>query len=256
MNQGPPSLLLLEDDEAIIDSLQWLFEDAGYLFTSATTPTTAVQLLDTHTYHCVIMDLFGATQEQRLATAAHISLRAFPTPVGVISAYPLTAEQPELAAYAFVLAKPFDIDNLLSQIAASINIPLNPEQRTQAAVIEAYFAALSARDWEAVMALCADEVTYALQGQQTVVGKAAFRHYTEQTFQAFEEALFTNVQIYATPQGLAARYHGSWQTAGQPRSTLTGGVLFRFTGNQIAQIGVHLNLEALPGLPPLTDPSA
>jgi CheY-like chemotaxis protein len=242
-------VLVLEDDESILKTLQLLLHEEGYMTFVARSPDEALALLDTTPVQCVLADLFGASPTQLIASAEVVRQRALPIPVGILTAHTLPHDHPDLAPFAFVLTKPFDIDDLLSHIAASINTPLDDTQRAQQTVIERYFAALSDRDWDALIALCTDDVTYALPGESphatVIMGKAAFRAYTEEVFRSFFDARFTDITIYPTPTGLAARYLGSWRTSEGADASLAGGVRFRFRGDLIAQIGIHLNAAGL-----------
>ena len=141
------------------------------------------------------------------------------------------------------MRKPFDLETLLTSIAACLNIPLTPEQARQAHVIQAYFAALSARAWDALLALCTDEVLYSLPDSPfacTIRGKAAFRTYTEDTFRQFPAARFEEVLVSSRPHGLAARYRSCWATPEGGEECVAGAVAFEFQGARIAQIGIQL----------------
>jgi ketosteroid isomerase-like protein/CheY-like chemotaxis protein len=250
MEPDNPRILVIDDDVDILKSIEWLLEDAEYLPTLARTLEAGRYILDTTGCHCVVMDLFGHDLAQSIPLAKEVRQQAFPTPVGIMTAHHIPPEQDELREFAFVLAKPFQIDEFLSLIAASLNTPLTAEQHAQAIIVHQYFAALSNRDWDGVAALCTDDVVFASPGETPlsthITGKAAFRQYTEQTLEAFPEAVFTTMHIYPTPTGLAARYQASWQP---PQSTqrhaFSGGILLRFRGEQIMQIGVRLNRAAL-----------
>lgn len=54
--------------------------------------------------------------------------------------------------------------------------------------------------------------------------------------------------MYATPHGLAARYQGRWHGPDGHEARQSGAVLFEFAGQQIARIGVRLNVERLETL--------
>ncbi len=243
-------ILIIEDDESILETLQMLLEEEGYATCVARLPEEALALLDTTPVQCVLTDLFGTTTPHLIASAETVRLRAFPVPTGILTAHTLPHDHPALAPFAFVLTKPFDIDNLLSHIAAAIAAPLTEEQRALQPIIHRYFAALAAHDLDAFTALCTDDVTYVLPGASlhaaVITGKAAFHAYTATTFQHYPDVAFTDITIYPTPAGLAARYLGSWRTSAGERASLAGGVLFRFRDQQIAQIGIYLNAASMP----------
>ena len=110
--------------------------------------------------------------------------------------------------------------------------------------MQAYVAALGARDWDALVALCTDEVIYHLPGEVpfagTISGKAAFRAYTEATFRQLHAVRFEEVLVYSRPHGLAARYRSCWETPEEGEVSAAGAVLFGFEEERIAQIGIQL----------------
>ena len=147
--------------------------------------------------------------------SSRCEVQAHPIPVGVISGWKLQEEEVRQRGFACLVRKPFDLEALLTSIAACLQIPLTPEQARQAPVVQAYFAALSARAWDALLALCTDEVLYSLPDSPfagTIRGKAAFRTYTEETFRQFPAARFEEVLVSSRPHGLAARYRSCWAT--------------------------------------------
>jgi ketosteroid isomerase-like protein len=156
-----------------------------------------------------------------------------------------------------MIAKPFGLDDLLSQIAAALDTRLDCAEQEQARVVCRYFELLGAREWEALGALCTPDVVYALPGDSPysteVRGVQAFCEYTAAIFAHFPNATFDGVSIYSTPNGLAARYQGRWTTPDGEQQQ-AGAVTFRFEGERIAQIGVQLDtarLQALAGVPKL-----
>jgi len=249
---APPRVLVIDDDPDIRDALRLLLEDAGYDIADAASRADALAQIDTTTFRCILTDAFAGTPAGALESIRPLVERARPTPLGLLTGWRLPQEDIERSGVAFVATKPFDLDQLLASVAAAIAMPLTPEQQRQAAVVRAYFAALTARDWDALVALCTDDVTYVLPGDTpfsgTVTGKAAFRAYTEDTYQHFPAARFWDVTVYATPAGLAARFQGAWRAPDGSEPRMSGAVQFQFTGERIKQIGVRLNNERLRAL--------
>lgn len=245
-------VLVVDDDDDIRNALRFLLEDAGYDVTSASSLDDALALIDQEPVQLILTDSFFGRRGNALAALRTLRQRAEPTPVGVVTAWNTSMAEAKRAEFAFVVAKPFDIDQLLTQIAASLRTPLTEQQQRLALVAHAYFAALTARDWDALVDLCTDDVAYILPGPAalagTYVGKAAFRAYTEETFAQFLEARFEQVQVYASPSGLATRYRGTWRLPDGSQPVLMGAVHFQFEGDRIKQIGVSLNDERLAAL--------
>lgn len=259
-----PRVLVVEDDPDIGEGLAFMLEDQGYAPHVAPSLERALALVDTQTFQCILSDLFAeqardASGSHPLASIAPLRQQTYPTPIIVVTAWPVVSEEAAQYGLYSIVAKPFNVDDLLTTIAASLATPLSPEQEWQAQVVHAYFAALTAKDWDALLGLCTDDVIYVLPGaiplSSAVQGKAAFRTYTEDIYQHFPDAVFDDVHVYAHPYGLAARFHGSWHTPDGPDAGnehhQSGAVLFSFVGDHIAAIGVQLNTERLRALVPL-----
>lgn len=256
-------VLIVEDDDDIRESVRILLTEEGYQTVVAASLAQAHALMDEHTFALILTDLFARSPAHALDSVAQLRDNAHPTPVGILTGWNLSPAAVAAQGFAFLARKPFDVDDLATSIAAAIDTPLGPDDEPRAQVVRRYFELLSARDWDALVGLCTADVTYVLPGDSpfsaTVQGKEAFRAFTEETFRQFPAARFDDIHIYATPQGLAARYQGSWLTGEQAEQRLTGSVVFQFDGTHIRQIGVRLNDERLRALvepAPQTDSDA
>ena len=257
---APPRVLIVEDDPTLRELLALVLRDEGYEPLVAASPVEALALLATEPCHLIVTDLFAHPADDPLASIRDLRERAAGRPVGVMTGRAIAAEEVTRAGFAFLTHKPFNLDHLLLHIAASLARPLSAAEKRQARVVRRYFAALGARDWDALLALCTDTLTYVLPGPApfaaTVRGHAAFRAYTEETYRHFAPVRFSAIQVYATPQGLAARYRSAWQ--GPTGATLRheGIVLFAFAGDRIARIGVYVHADRLRAQlhAPLTPP--
>jgi ketosteroid isomerase-like protein/CheY-like chemotaxis protein len=209
----------------------------------------ALALLDQRLFKLVLTDLFADTPDNALMSVAPVRERAHPIPVGVVSGWPLEPTLVAAHGFDFLVRKPFDIDDLLASIAEAVGAPLEPQDDSRVATVRRYFDALTVRDWDELVALCTDDVTYVLPGSgpfsREVQGRAAFRAYTEETFRQFPAARFEQVSVYAAPHGLAARFEGRWTTGNLGEQQQSGSVNFQFAGDLIRQIGVRLNDERL-----------
>jgi CheY-like chemotaxis protein len=245
-------LLLVEDDEEIRAVVSVILADEGYTSEACSGPATAQQRVEEYAFNLIIADLFPSGSGDLLQSVTELRVSAYPTPVMVMTAHRIDLSMVQQRGFCAVLAKPFDLDELLLTVSACLDVPLDAQQLQQAHVVDRYFDALSRRDWDAFVDLCASDVIYSLPGAsafaQTIVGKEALRAFTEQTFGAFPDARFERVRTYATPHGLAARYQGSWQGPAGHELRQSGAVLFGFTGLQITHIGVRLHAERLETL--------
>lgn len=246
-------MLVIEDDADIRDALRMLFEEEGYIATFAASLDEGLALVERQAFALVLTDLFTHRSADPLTHLQPLRELADPTPVGILTGWKLTPEQAQAGGFAFVVAKPFNLDELLAQVAASLDTRLDCDQLGQACTVQRYFELLSARDWDGLAALCTPDVLYVLPGDSPysaeVQGQQAFRDYTAAMFAHFPDARFDNVQVYATPKGLAARYQGHWAAPDNPHQhEQSGSVTFRFAGERIAQIGVQLDVTRLLAL--------
>lgn len=237
-------LLLVEHDSGVGNLLQVFLASEGYDAFLVASPKEALACLDEHIYSLILTDLFKLAQTDPFRSVELLRDRAHPTPVVVMTGWNVAEEEVTGRGFASLVRKPFDLEDILTSIAASLKRPLSPEQARQAEVVQAYFAALSARRWDALVALCTDEVIYTLPVGMpfagTFSGKEAFRAYTEDTFRHFPTARFEEVLVYSRPHGLAARYRACRETPEAEEVRVTGAALFGFEGARIAQIGVQL----------------
>ncbi len=247
-------ILLIEDDPGIREALVLLLDDEGYQTQEATTLEEAYDLIDHNTFDLILTDLLVHNQDAPFASVVQLQQRAAPTPVAILSAWRAIQSAPEAAQFAFVMSKPFDLDALLTAIAAALRTrgALRPEEEERAQVVRQYFAALSHRDWDALVRLCTDDVLYVLPGASplsaTVAGKPAFRAHSEAVFAHFPGARFDPINIYATPTGMAARYQSRWLGADQREYQQAGATIFQFSGLHIQRIGIRLANDQLRSL--------
>ena len=247
-------ILLIEDDPGIREALALLLDDEGYQTREASTLQEAYDLIDRGAFNLILTDLLAHVPDSLFAAASAIQERAAPTPVAILSAWQAALSAPEASQFAFVLTKPFDLDALLTAIAAALQTSgaLSPEEQQRAQVVRHYFAALSQRDWDALVRLCTDDVLYVLPGASplsaTVAGKPAFRAHSEAVFAHFPGARFDPINIYATPTGMAARYQSRWLGADQREYQQAGATIFQFSGLHIQRIGIRLANDQLGSL--------
>ncbi len=242
-------VLVVEEDENIQWALRTLLEHAEYAVETASSRDEAIALIAENTFQLVLTDSFTERESDVLRSLRPLYELARPTPVALVTAWNIKPEDIDGSGFAFVQAMPFDMDRLLAQVAAAIHLPLTPEQERQMPVVRRYFEALSSRDWDGLIAICAPDVTYTLPAPTPFaavqVGREAFRAYTIETFAQFRDARFQDIEVYASPSGLASRYRGVWSLADGAPAVMSGSVYFEFNGEFIRQIGVLLNDERL-----------
>ncbi len=235
-------LLIIEDNAEICASVQFLLEDTGYQVDCAATIPEALIFLQDRTYNLILTDLFSLTDQDSFASIVPITDAAYPTPVAVMTAHTLPSDL-NTSTYAFVLAKPFDIDDLLAHIAAALHTPLNPDSDEYAALLMRYFAALSAHDFQQAADLCSEDVVY-LPSPSSLLpdplwGREAFRDFVHDATTGLIQWFLDHVLIYPTPKGRAVRYTNHWQLPEGPLQEASGVGIYQFTDQHISQIGIR-----------------
>jgi CheY-like chemotaxis protein len=123
--RSSPSILIVEDDEAIATCLADLLRDEGYSVATARNGRAGLALLERQAFAVILMDLAMPVMDGRALTRALREKGTHP-PIVLMTANrdaPTLARELGVAAY---LAKPFSIDDVLATIA-----DLLPAQRAE-----------------------------------------------------------------------------------------------------------------------------
>jgi len=121
------------------------------------------------------------------------------------------------------------------------------------ALIERYYAAFNAGDWDAMLACLSEEVAHDLNQCGRETGKAAFAAFLQRMQASYREQLH-HVQVFAADDGCraAAEYevHGEYHhtDAGLPeargqRYVLPGGAFFSVADGRITRVSNYYNLQ-------------
>lgn len=246
----PVPILFADNDAELRLTLGEILDREGYACAAVATPEEALEALDLRVYGMVLTDTFVGGPDP-LHWPSAIAKRAQPTPVGLLTGWPVSSEEARARGLRFRLTKPFELSELFFRIAAALGSALDPQFDERARVAHSWFDALSRHDYERLVSLCAEDVRYIVPGEwrfsAVITGRAALLDYTRKTFAHFPESRFDEVVVHATPGGVSARYRGSWNGG-----VLAGCVSFELRGAQIVQVGVELNhrqLEKLTGAP-------
>ena len=239
-----PHVLVVEDDADLRDLLTLLLLEEGYLVTPASSMAQAMALLEQHTFHFILSDLFReTTSSDSLAGLEPLRERAWPIPVAIMTAWNIAEKAIRQRGFTCLIRKPFDIDHLSATIAGLLNTPLSPKQVHQARIIERYYAALNRRDSAAAASLCAEDFTYfptALRinpSQAPVQGRETYRAFLEEVFRFYHHLQAEIGGIAAHPRGLAIHQVMRWQDVDGAPNYRVSGMVFAFAGDQIAQLG-------------------
>jgi|SRR5579859_4316687 len=257
MASGPlasPRLLLIDQDDDLRDLLRSFLSEEGYTVFTAASLEEGLMLLETHAFNVVLTDLFSRSCKDALISTLPLLERSRPTPVIVATGWNIAQEEAQQRGFHRLLQKPFDLNMLATEIAASLNVPLSPRQQRQAAVVERYFDAFTQQDIDTILSLCADDVTYypsmaltAFPHARPVLGKADYRAYLEQAMRFFVHIQLEAVFCYAYPGGLAVSYAWHWTAPDGSHQQTAAHLLFQFEGERISQMGRDFNSDWLRG---------
>ncbi len=243
-------VLIVEDDADLLDTTVAALQDYGYDVTGVASLAAALAEVEQHTFRLVLCDLFASSARDPLSSVDELRERAQPTPVGVMTSWKVTPAEAEAHGFAFLLSKPFELDDLFARVAEAVKPEIAPEQEREATLARSYFDALTRRDWTAAAALCTDDVEFGPLGAATLPpalhGRAALTSYLATALGSFPGARFDEIAVYATPRGLSARYTERWPTTdGSTERRQSGTVVFAFASGRIARIAVRVNEERL-----------
>jgi DNA-binding response OmpR family regulator len=221
MAASPPRLLVIDDDADLRLFLQDFLTEEGYRVDVGATMPEALALIDSHVYDLILTDLLTHSTADPLHSAIIVRERAYPTPVIALTAWGISQAQIAQADLARLVAKPFDLTNLLAEVGACLTRPWSAEQKRWAETIERYLAAFSAGDLDACVANCADNVRVVPSQQQeldalalpSMQGRAALRAHLERQRHVTPDNRIQEYALFPLPNGIAMRCMKSWQSA-------------------------------------------
>lgn len=250
VDQSPPHLLLVEDDQETRDVVLDLLAEEGYTVACAASLDEALAQVNDQVFDLILADVIGWTTHAPLEAVERLRDQAQPTPVSLLTSWNLNEEAVRAQGFARLLKKPFDLADLLTLVAELVARPLTPEQERQAEVVRRYCEAIDAHDWQACAALCREDVRYyptpnsIFDRKQEVIGRAALVEQLEYNAVVAPDIHYLSYSLYGRPEGIAVRYLA---TIGTPkdRQRFSGSALFQVEDGQIAQIGYRLDAEHL-----------
>ncbi len=236
----PPQLLVVEDDLEILSLVQNSLEEEGYAVTPASTLPASLEILSNHLFQLVLTDLFHQPGQAPLQSIQPLIAEAGPTPVGIMTAWPIPDEEAAQVGASFLLHKPFDLNDLVRSVQHELSPRSHHEHQVLA--VEQFFAALNARDWKRLASLCAPQLAIVplskppLAASNAPQGIPILRALFEQRFRSLPGYTIEDVRVYGRPLGVAARYTARWQSRDRTIHQVTGAMNFHFHGEHIAQI--------------------
>ena len=156
--QTPGEQAMVANERAGCDTFT---REEGYALTVVSSLEEVPTQFDGETFALVLADVFVGRAPAGSFTPAHQLRRlVYPTPVSLLMTLPWSPEEAERAGFAFVLPMPFDLEDLLAQVATTLQRSLSEEDHQRIRVVERYFAALEREDWQAMLDLCTEDVAF------------------------------------------------------------------------------------------------
>jgi CheY-like chemotaxis protein len=246
-------VLVVEDEPSIAEAVELVLREEGYDVVVAMSHLDALGQIDAHGFAFILADLFrgsgpDALRRDPLSSAQELLQHASPTPVGVMTAWPVRDSDALAQGFACLVHKPFELADLLACVAKGIHTPLSPQEEQWAAAVYTFFAALAAGDMATLEQLCTEDVRFmTLQSANTVLvieGRSGYSAHVAARRAGLQNLRFEAVHVYALPRRTAARYELRWTSADGAEHSESGSTLFRFDADgRISQIGVDYNPE-------------
>lgn len=239
---SPPHLLVVEDDRDILDAVQGVLQEEGYAVTPAASLPASLEALEEHLFHFVLTDLFlQPAQSHPLQSIQPLLTEAAPIPVGVMTAWGVSEEEIAQANLAFLLRKPFELNDLLGHLDANLHPTISSAHQHQ--LVEQFFLALNERDWQRLARLCIPQVRMTPLHAPAVAattparsGMFSLQMALEQRVRALPGYTIEGVRVFPRPIGVSARYIVRWQGRDGIVHRTAGAMHFRFQQGRIAQI--------------------
>lgn len=239
---SPLHLLVVEDDRELLDLVGGFLQEEGYAVTPATSLHTSMEALENRLFHLVLTDLFREPEQRHpLQSIQPLIQQAAPIPVGVMTAWRVPEEDMARSNLAFLLHKPFELDDLLGKIDVHLHPTISSHQQTQ--LVDEFFSVLNARDWQRLARLCMRNVKFvplkasAVEAASAIPdGLPALQTLLERRVHALPGYTIEEVRVFPRPIGVSARYIVRWQGRDGIVHRTAGAMHFRFQRGRIAQI--------------------
>lgn len=223
----PPPLLVVEDDEDVRELIVGLLEDEGYAITQAASLAEALARLRQQLFQGILTDLFATSPRQPWQSVQPLLREARPMPVGVLTSWNVTPEEITRRGFAFLIKKPFEVDELLEQVANVAHPTFPPAQQQQAQIIQHLVMALNQGDWPVLRSLLTEDTIYyllrprhpalpkAVQGRERVIA------FVQGWLERVPDWQLEGFQVFRGRPDMGARFQWSlpgWMAAGSAAS--------------------------------------
>jgi DNA-binding response OmpR family regulator len=251
----PPRILVAEYDQSIAELFSIFLQGEGYQVSLVPSVERALERIDEQTFRIVLTDLFIEDPTHPFKQVRPLLQCCPPMPIGLITGWQITPEEAKRRGFAFLLQKPFDLDLMLTEIAACLALSLTSEQERQVLVLRRFAEAIKTNTLREAADLLTEDITYyppllvQATNVQRVKGREALLTYFEKSHARYHNvSAFDEWTFYPRPNGWAMRYHSQWTADDGSTQHLTGTYLFHLQGEQIHQVGTRLSDERLRAL--------
>ena len=240
-------VLIVETGPEPLTLVSTLLDASGFRSATAATLSEAEEHLRHRAFDVVLVDLPSSVPgSERWRVVDQLRPLSTSVAFGLLTGVPVADSDLAAHSVAFALPKPTSSEQLLGALARCLVLPAVPSDLV--GVVRAYFAALERSDWDRLVELCTPDVVYQLPAEDervhaALAGRSAFRAFARDTFSHFPDPRFFVRSMRPLPDGVLVRYEGTWRGPHERSAPLPGAILFRFRGNQIAEIGVRVDLR-------------
>jgi len=174
-----PIVYVIDDDQAMVESLTWIIESVGLKAKSYTHPLDFLETYDPQQHGCLVLDIrmpgmSGPELQTRLNSEEMPAL-----PIIFISGHgdvPLAVRVMKAGAIDF-LTKPFNDQILLESINKALRLDkANREKRQECAQIRAKFALLSMREVQVLQGIVAGKPNKVISAELKISLKTVEAH--------------------------------------------------------------------------------
>ena len=121
MSATAKRILIVDDDQDIVLVLTSILEDAGYTVLTADGVDYLTQLQEREPPDLILLDMLLSGQDGRdIARGLKARQSTRHIPIVMISAHPTAAKEARAAGADSFIAKPFELDELLVTVAATV----------------------------------------------------------------------------------------------------------------------------------------
>jgi CheY-like chemotaxis protein len=111
------TVLVIEDDPDLVALIELLLADEGYDCISCPSVAEALMLMTRQPVDLILTDSFSLTATDVLSPTAPVLLASRGAPVVLLTGFPVEGGDALAAGFAAVQLKPFDLEDLLAQVA-------------------------------------------------------------------------------------------------------------------------------------------